>query len=157
MPRPKRHKDGLKHTSFRISERHRFALRVIARTKKESDSIALERAIEELADALPLSRAWSELWDVEESVRTLNLWALPQFKPATDEHERFAFVGAHPQFFWADKARHTPHRARAIVLWPHLDDLVEQWRLTKYEEYHAAAKEMAKWLRKAKLDPPAFG
>lgn len=154
MPNIKRHKEGLRHISFRISDRHRFALRVIARTSRQSDSVALESAIEALADALPLPRSWSDLWDPEESVRLLNLWSLPQYKPATDEVDRHAFVLAHPQFFWADAARRTPHRARSVVLWPHLDDLAELWRTSKHEDYHAASKEMTKWLKKAKIDPP---
>jgi hypothetical protein len=157
MSRQKRHDEGLKHTSVRISDLHKFAMRAIARSRGESDSVAVERALETEADNLALSRSWRELWDPEESVRTLALWGLPEFKPATKEHAACSFVVAHAQFFYSDKARNLPHRARAIILWPHLDEMEHLWRTTKHEDYWAAAKEMAKLLRKAKLDAPLFG
>lgn len=157
MARQKRHETALKHTSVRVSDKHKFAMKVIARRESVSESIIFERTIERMADELNLSRHWLELWDDEESVRTLNLFALAEHKPTTKERPMVQFVSAHAQFFWADKGRRTPHRARAVILWPHLDDLEELWRLKKSEDYHVAAKAMSAILKKAKLEVPAFG
>lgn len=132
-------------------------MRFLARTGDVSDSIAVELALEERADKRKASMNWRELWDEEESVRTLALWGLAEFRPASTEVVLHRFIKAHAQFFYSDKAHTQPHRARAVILWPHLNDLEQLWRTTKHEDYHAAAKEMAKILRRAKLDPPAFG
>lgn len=156
-----RHETKLKHTAMRISEMHRFGLRFLARTGDESDSMAVERAVQDRADSRSesTSRSWRDLWDPEESVRFLALWALPEFRIGSDKDEKILvpFVAAHREFFYSDKARTIPHRARAIILWPHRFDMEALWRKTMHEDYHAAAKEMAKLLRKARVDPPVFG
>lgn len=157
MPRPRRQQFVLKSISFKLSDKARFALRVIARRQNKTDALVLEEAIEDIANRLPLSRHWLELWDEEEAVRMLNLFALAEYKAATGEAARVAFVAAHAQFFYADKARQTPHRARATILWPHIDEMETLWTKKKSEDYWAAAKAMASLLRKAKLDPPPFG
>lgn len=162
MARPTRTSSPLSSTSFRISDRAKFAARFLARTAGVSDAIAVEKAISDAADKSHASMSWRELWDEEESVRTLRLWALPEFKPSTEsasrnETERVAFVAAHAQFFYRDKARLAPDRARAMILWEHVPELEHLWRTKRTEDYHCAAKEMVKILRRAKLDAPAFG
>ena len=165
--RPPKYDKPLKPTSFRISPKHLFALRFVARQGGISDASALEETIERMADEVKSSRHWVEMWDEEESVRMLNLFALPEYKPAKvaprgarkslAESELRAFCFAHAQFFWADKARTTPKRPYAVVLWPHIEELAETWKKKRDEDYHVAAKAMTALLRKAKLEPPAFG
>lgn len=167
MARPKKYDKPLKSTSFRISPKHLFALRIVARQSGVSDATAFEHTVERMADETKLSRHWVDMWDEEESVRTLNLFALPEYRPAQvavrgarksiAEAELRAFCFAHAQFFWADKARTTPKRAFAVVLWSHIEELAEQWKKNRDDDYHVAAKQMATLLKKAKLDPPAFG
>lgn len=157
MARPRRQRDVLKSTSFKLSDKARFALRVIARRRHKTDGLVLEEAIEDIANGLSLSRHWLELWDEEEAVRMLNLFALAEYKAPASEAPLVAFISAHAPFFYADKARQTPHRARATTLWPHVYDLERLWVKEKSEDYRVAAKAMASILRKAKLDPPAFG
>lgn len=157
---PRHRKDNLGHrksTSFRLSELHLFGLRLIARQREQSDGDAMERMIERGIAGL-LSADWvSELWDEEEAVRWLRVFALPEYKSAADERRLVVFLLAHQQFFWADKARREVDRARAVVLWPHRFDLEKQWQMTKATDHWAAAKEMAKILKAAKLSAPPFG
>lgn len=162
MPRQlKTGKEPIKSTSFRLNEQQKFALKLMARINGVSDSDALGNIIEEAAKMLPISRHYLDLYDEEESVRMLNLFALLDFKPskASEEEERQqrAFCVAHGQFFWTDASRSTPRRAFAVTLWPHLNELVELWKTRRDEDYWVAAKAMAAILKKAKLDPPPFG
>lgn len=144
-------------TSFRLSRRHLFALRFVARQRDTSINSAIEMVIERLANETHASRSWTDMWDEEESVRMLNLYALPEYKVAPNEADIRAFCLAHPQFFWADKERCVPKRAFAIILWPHVMELAATWKKKRDEDYHAGAKAMAALLKKAKLSPPEFG
>lgn len=163
MPRPKRTSSPLKPTSFRLSERAKFAARFLARTgdRGTSEALELEKALEMMAGERSTSSSWLELWDENEAVRQLRLYALPEFKPS--EHPRdnekviAQFLSTHAQFFYRNKSRGEPDRAKAEILWPHIDELATLWMTKKSEDYWCAAKQMASLLRKAKLDPPPFG
>lgn len=157
MARPRKHDTPVDPTSFRLSQRHLFALRFVARQRDISNNSAIEMVIERLANETTASRSWMDMWDEEESVRTLNLYALPEYRASTNEADARAFCLAHPQFFWADPQRRIPKRAFAVVLWPHVKELASAWKKKRDEDYHAGAKAMVALLKKAKLTPPEFG
>lgn len=155
--RPRKHDVDVMPTSFRLSERHKFALRFVAGCSRETLNTTMERVINTMANEVPTSRAWATMWDEEESVRMLNLYALTEWTAPTQEQDARAFCFAHREFFWADKERTTPRRAFAVILWPHVTELAHEWKTTRDEDYNAAARRMAGLLKKAKLTPPAVG
>ena len=167
MPRPRKHGVRLQSQTFKTTERHQFAIRLVANQQGKSQSTVQEEMIERMANELTLSRRWDDLWDEEESVRILNCFALPEYRAsekatrmkgrALTEKQVRAFVIAHAPFFYADKARTTPKRKFAVVLWPHVEELAQAWHENRDEDYYIAAKQMTAILKKAKLEPPEFG
>lgn len=77
---------------MKISEKHKYALRVMAGVLGLSQSVAFERVVERIASELPIARNWALLWDEEEAVRMLNLYSLHEFKPTPNETARIAFL-----------------------------------------------------------------
>lgn len=153
MARPRRHEnEQLKTSTYRISSRHKFLLRLLARQTNRDDGPTIEYALEQLADRTPMSKHWLELWDEQEAVRVLNLFGMPDYKPSTEEHALKAFALAHAKFFWTRSG--TPHRARAVVLWPHIWEVCDLWRQTKHEDYPAAERKMLEILAAARLEAP---
>lgn len=164
MPRPLKHSSPLQSKTMRLSERHRFKLSVIANLRGESEATLTEQMIDSAGADTDLGKAsWDTLWDEEEAVRWLNVFALPGYRAkktgggAGTEENLLRFIFAHAQFFWTDTSRTQVRRAHAIILWPHRWELEKKWRTTRDQDYHAAAKDMAKRLEKVGLKVPAFG
>lgn len=154
MSRPRRHEDEqLKTSTYRISKRHKFLLRLLARQTSRDDGPTIEHALEQLAAHTRMSRNWVDLWDDEECVRMLRLFAMSDYKPSPPEQKQKLFVLAHARYFWAPNGE--PHRARAIVLWPYLKELDQLWTETKHQDYKAAERRIVEILKQAQLDPPA--
>lgn len=144
--------------NLKIGEKHKFALRLIARIKGDSMGATMEKVIEDTAAALEIGRSWTDLWDEEPSVATLNLFALPEYKPTKqvqkaiglkDESTVRAFVMAHTDFFYTDDSLAYPRRKFAVVLWPHVEQLSKEWKQTRDDDYYGAAKQMLALLKKA--------
>jgi hypothetical protein len=159
MARPKKHNEGLTSYTLHISPRLVFALKMIARTgETRAEGTVLEEAIQQIADKLPISRHWSELWSTgSPSVTWLNAYALPEYRPIVKEQKRFEFIMQHSAFFYRDKAKTHPIAENANVLWDDIDELAEEWTKKKKTDYWVAAKKMAAMLKKAGLNPPPFG
>lgn len=167
MPKPLKYGVPLQPKSFRLSPKHRWKLQVTAALRSRSMDDLIAEAIDHIGREVAAElgpNSWDTLWDEEEAVRMLNVYAMPVYVPRAagggegNEADLLKFLFAHAQFFWSDKERTTPHRARAIILWPHRWELEKLWR-TKREDkgYHVAAEKMAELLERAKLKVPAYG
>jgi exonuclease III len=158
MGRPNKYDEPLKSYGVKISPMHVFALKLIARTGNTSaEATVLEGVIESLAERLPISRNWRDIWDSNPAIAWLNAYALPEFKPLQRETLRVEFIRQHLAFFYSDKAGKIPNAPRATTLWEHVDELAAEWVKTRRTDYWAAAKKMAAILKKAKLEAPQFG
>lgn len=148
----------LKARSFKFSDKMRFALRVVARMRHQTEIGVLEEQIKMLADSTKIGRKhWLELYDHDEAIRKLNLIVTPGWAHSADEEEILRFTRMFPQFFFVDDAAVIPHRAYVNILWPQLEHYLQKWRETRSTDYWSVAEDMAEAIQKAKLKPPKFG
>lgn len=165
MGRPPKYEKKMTAMNLKLSPKHQFGLRLVARIKGDSMGAEMGRVIDELARALPISRNWSELWDEDPAVATLNIFGLPEYRAAAqpqtwngikDESEVHALVMAHPEFFYTDSSMVYPRRKFAVILWPHVDDLAKLWKRERDDDYYVAAKKMLAILGKSLSKDPDF-
>jgi hypothetical protein len=151
----KSEEDGpVQPTTFRFTEKHKWGLALLARQMKKDKVVVLQDLIEAACLDLDIGRHWEELYDKSEAVRTLNCLSLPDYAKTTAEKDLLKFIEAHRRFFYSDKHAHVPRRAHVEALWPRMKEYHQLWLQTKDENSEAAAKEMAKDLKKAKLEAP---
>lgn len=136
--------------AFRLTEHNKFALRWIAAMTGEQQTAVVEHLINERAVWLSKSHNtnWLEMFHPSEAVRTLNIMALPTFKPSTQEQRIKLFVDTHAVFFFADKAHKIPHAVRATMLWEGIMERVKKWEATRSDSHWLVAKDLAAELKK---------
>lgn len=156
LARPAKSETGepTKPSAYKIGDKHKFALHLLARQGNANYTQVLETAIDEKMKKLELSVHWLELWDTEPSVRTLNMYALTDYKATTHEEHAIAFIRAHAAYFYSNKEMTVPRRPFAVVLWPNLKRYMKTWTDQRAKNYYAAAEAMDADLKKAKLEPP---
>ncbi len=154
MPRRPKSENGVATppTSYKISDRHKFLLHLIARQDDKNYTQVLEEAIEEIAPhRIKLGVSPSILFDIEPAVRMLNCLAQPKYRANAEEDELLSLIRAHKEFWYQDKDQTIPKRDFAVILWPNRKRYVDLWR-KRERDYWAAAEAMAKDLRKARPD-----
>lgn len=161
MPRKSKSENGevTPSTTFKLGDMHRFLLHLIARQNDQTYTHVLEEAIDELAQTkINLGASPRVLFDVEPSVRMLNIFARPKYKPSREEAELVALVRAHPKFWYSDDEQTVPRRDFAVILWSNRKRYLQLWR-KREKDYWATAEAMAADLKKARPDLklPKFG
>lgn len=155
MARPLKSEDGrpTKSTGFKITDRHRFALHLLARMGDVEMVSVIEQAVEQLADTklADLGVHWSVIYDPELGVRMLNAFSLPRYRPSTKEEELIAMLRAYPRFWWSDDEQKHPRRDFVAVLWANREKYLKLWR-QRDKDYWAPAEAMAHDLKKARPD-----
>lgn len=152
--------------SLRLDPRSRFILDFVARTKGQSITTVVERAIKDMADRLGMSvnyddegvpthtPTWSDFWDPSEGVRTLKLLRYENCPTSFDEDELIDFTLNHNVFFYVDSRCREPNRALISILWPRIDHYLEVWHQTKGTDHWAARKAMEADLAAAGVEVP---
>ncbi len=150
---------GTPNATYKLVDKHRFLLHLIARQKGLTYTQILEKALDGMAHEADrvLGKSWLEYFDPEVSMRTLNAIASPGFQAVPHEQQIHAFTRAHPTFFWDNKEMTRPRRAFVVVLWPNLARYMKSWATGRDKNYWVAAEAMAADLKKAQLTPPKFG
>jgi 8-oxo-dGTP pyrophosphatase MutT (NUDIX family) len=154
--------------SLRLDPKTRFILEFMSRVRGQSITTIVERAIKEAAEKTGIGptndrhgnetsqQCWSDFWDPEEGVRSLNLIANTDYPTTFDDDEIRRFTIDHWEFFYVSVAASTPRRQFVSVLWPKLQSYMTVWRNTKSEDYWAAGRAMGEDLTKAKLGTPVW-
>jgi hypothetical protein len=141
-------------TSYRFTSRHRFALNLLAKQTSSNQVAALQQAIEIAVRELGLSRSWEALYNDDEVIATLNLYALQEYRVDDTEKQRRQFIFAHNRFFYTDAKRTQPHAVFARILWPKIDEYAAKWFEHLHDDYNIAARAMAADIKKAGRTPP---
>lgn len=139
-------------TTFKLSDKSRFALHVIARQSARNYTAVLEEAIEELAR----SKAWigvnlATIFDVDPGVAMLSLFARHEYKPSPKEEDLLSLIRATPEWWYKDAAQTIPRRDFATILWPNRQKYVTLW-LKRERNYWGAVEAMAADMKKARPD-----
>ncbi len=154
--------------SLRLDPKTRFILEFMSRVRGQSITMIVERAIKEEAERVVLGPErdfnnntvyqpnWSDFWDTDEGVRTLNLLANNYYYKTYDDEEIRQFTMDHWEFFYSDGDGKSPRRAFACVLWPKIQNYIQMWRETRTEDYWAVGKKMSEDLTRAKLLAPQW-
>ena len=154
--------------SLRLDPKTRFILEFMSRVRGQSITMIVERAIKEAAEKTGIGPSndrngnelhqpcWSDFWDPEEGVRSLNLIANTDYPTIFEDDEIRRFTIDHWEFFYTSNAASTPLRHFVSVLWPQLQSYMTVWRNTKTEDYWAAGRAMSDDLTTAKLRSPAW-
>lgn len=161
--RPKNERGGLsKAQKFRFSDRTMFALRWIQAIEgAESLTAIVEDVIDKRAEEVMKKhkpeKHWLTLFSADPGIATLNLYALPGFTPSTHERSQHHFVTTHAAFFFDDDEMTRPHKARASILWPKIDEFRALWDRERADDHWSAAKAMAAELKKHGEPAPKSG
>lgn len=139
-------------TSFKLSDKSKFALHVVARQSNRNYTAVLEEAIEELARSKGwLEVNWATLFDIDPGVAHLNLYARPEYKPAPKEEDLISLIRASPEWWYKDKAQTIARRDFVTILWPNRDKYVKLW-IKRESNYWGAIEAMAKDVKRARPD-----
>lgn len=147
--------------SMRIDPKTRFLLDLVARTRGQSISTVVERAVQEAADNLTIGdrsgssgRGWRDFWDVNEGIRFLKLASDPNTYPSFDDEAKLEFTKVHWPFFYQDGKCKIYKRWAVEILWPQIDNFMATWLITKTTDYFAAGKAMRQALSDAGVVAP---
>lgn len=145
--------------SLRLDPKTKFILDFMARVKGQSITMIVERSIKEAADKTEVglgseSRDWRFYWDTSEGVRTLKLISDRDLHTSYEEDEILEFAKAHWEFFYFDEGCKQIKRHFVDILWPRVNEYLEQWRQTKSQDYWATGKDMAYEIKAAGLGAP---
>jgi hypothetical protein len=156
MAKSKEHDDGgLQPTTFKFSDKVKFALRLVANQRGTSSAGLLQKVILELADQTKVGgKHWLELYDHSPAMAELNLLACPDYVVDDTETELRRFTVAHRIYWYVDEECTIPKRSFVEALWDHRKDLLRLWRETRASDHGAASEAMSKLLKKAGLEPP---
>ncbi|MEQ9347732.1 MAG: hypothetical protein RIG26_14930 [Thalassospira sp.] len=156
--------------TIRLDEKTRFALDFLVRLEGQNASKLVERIILEKADTSYFGRYnthlerkeynWRDIWHVSEGARHLQFVTNPGVQSEVhltyEEDETAEFVRWHWPFFCTSDLL-----ARFIVpfvdlIYPHMDDLVLEWRHTKSTDPWKVGETMKGILTKAQVEPPTW-
>lgn len=130
-----------KQSQYRLDDKTRFALKLIAHQKRQTDTAVVVHALRQAATLLDLGGfTWADLYDEHEGMRLLKCLACPTYETTPDEDELLRFVQAHRQFFYADPKGIVPRRTFVEALWPKIDEYRKHWLRTRGENPGATAE-----------------
>ena len=143
---------------MRMDPKTRFLVDILAKSRGQSISTVVERAILEAADNASLgienTKRWRDYWHISEGVRALNIAAESTLYPTYEDECRIDFARVHWQFFYLASDCKRPKPWNVDVLWPDMDRYLDMWSKTKSNEYFATGKAMQEALRRAGLAAP---
>ena len=148
--------------TIRLDPKMRFIVEFIARVRGQTITTVIERSLATAADQVRLEdergdyHDWRHFWDVSEGVRALRLAAEPCVFPTFEEERRLSFAQAHWPFFFTSNTCEAFRNYYIEVLWPRIDDFVQQWGEQKHRDYFGTGKVMQQVLKEAGLKPPEW-
>lgn len=148
--------------TLRIDPKTKFMLDFMVRIQGRSITALVELAIREAADNAGImdvygnEKNWTQFWDANEGVRTLNLLAEPKYPTTFEEDEILLFARANWEFFYTSAKSSTVRRAYAEILWPKIGEYLQIWREKRSADYWAAGRAMERDLSVAKLAAPVW-
>ncbi len=145
--------------SMRMDPKTRFLVDILARSRGQSISTVVERAILEAADNAVLgghgdTKTWRHYWHLSEGVRTLNMAVEQSLYPTYEDECRLDFARTHWPFFYMAPDCKRPKSWNVDVLWPAIDHYLDMWEASKSNDYFKTGKAMQQALKNAGLLVP---
>lgn len=114
-----------------------------------------ENLDEEYSSEISLTRNWSSYWDNEEGVSMVTLLTCELMKNyTTAKDDKIAsFIFSHWNYFGPDEKLQGLSRSHCNMIWPHIDNLVEEWNKNKAKDGNCGIKMLNKILVNTDLKP----
>ncbi|WP_216331400.1 type II toxin-antitoxin system VapB family antitoxin [Rhizobium sp. X9] len=149
--------------SIRMDPKTRFMLEFVARLRGQTITTVIERAITESANRATIQpdynepeTSWRDFWSVNEGERSLKIAGEPQLHPTFEEERRLAFTKRFWPFFYKDKKCSAFREDYIDILWPSIDNIIENHDELKHSNINAGPEYMSSLLSDAKIDPPRW-
>ncbi len=150
--------------SLRLDPKTRFVLEFVAKLNRQSITTVVEEAIRKAGEQTTVGdeldregyQTWRDFWDVSQGVRTINMLAHGRIPSSYEDDALREFVQQHIEFFSASDRIGDPDRINVHVLWPDIEQYLEQWRETRQGQPFHVGNIMANALKKAGVEPPAW-
>ncbi len=150
--------------SLRLDPKTRFVLEFVAKLNRQSITTVVEEAIRKAGEQTTAGheldregvQTWRDYWDVNEGVRTINMLADGRIPSSYEDDELREFLQQHIEFFSASNKIGEPDRINVHVLWPDIEQYLEQWRDTRQGQPFHVGTIMANALKTASVEPPAW-
>lgn len=168
-------KEKLKKLSLVLDDKTKFQLEFASRVsglpsnnfielaiKKAVSELSLSKAIETTesldeinTSEISLVRNWSSYWSGEEGISMISMLTCELMKDYTIAKDDLisSFIFTHWNYFGPDENLEGLTKQHCNVIWPHIENLVEEWIENKAKDLNCGVKMLDKILASTDLKP----